>query len=156
MRLTIGAVGRLRGGPEAALVDDYVARANAAGRALGLGPVTISEIDERKARGGRAQAERLLAIGAAGAARLALDERGSVLASPAFARLLGDLRDGGRPECVFLIGGADGHDASVRDGADRLIALGPMVWPHMLVRAMLAEQIYRAVSILGGSPYHRG
>lgn len=155
MRLTIAAVGRMRGGPEAALVADYAARAGQAGRALGLGPVELREIDERKARDTATQDRRLLAVGAPDALRIALDERGDALSSRDFAALLGRERDAGRAEAVFLIGGADGHGEAVRGAADRLLGLGPMVWPHMLVRAMLAEQIYRAVAILAGSPYHR-
>ncbi|MEL6217097.1 MAG: 23S rRNA (pseudouridine(1915)-N(3))-methyltransferase RlmH [Pseudomonadota bacterium] len=155
MRLTIAAVGRMRGGPEAAMVSDYAARTTAAGKGLGLGPLTVIEIDERKARDREQQSERLISSGGSGAVRLALDERGAALSSPNFAKLLAGYRDAGRGEALFLIGGADGHTDDLRRSADRLIGFGPMVWPHMLVRAMLAEQIYRAVSILGGSPYHR-
>ena len=155
MRLTIAAVGRLAPGPERDLAEDYADRAGAAGRAIGLGPVGISEIDERKARDPDAQAARLLSAVPAGAAVLALDERGRAMTSPAFAEYLAGLRDAGRPAAAFLIGGADGHGARIADRADRLISLGPMVWPHMLVRVMLAEQIYRALSILAGTPYHR-
>lgn len=154
MRLDIVAVGRLRGGPEADLVRDYCARAGAVGRAIGLGPVAITEIDERKAREATAQSDRLTAA-SEGALRIVLDERGQCLSSPALAALIARLRDGGTPATAFLIGGADGHDAALRARADRLLSFGPMVWPHLLVRVMVAEQIYRAVSILGGSPYHR-
>lgn len=155
MRLTIAAVGRLKPGPERTLVDDYLARAEATGRPLALGPAGVVEIDERHARDRAAQAVRLLAAVPAGAAALVLDERGAALSSRAFATLLAGLRDAGRPDTVFLVGGADGHAPALRDRADRLIGLGPMVWPHMLVRVMLAEQIFRAVSILAGTPYHR-
>ncbi|MEO0821334.1 MAG: 23S rRNA (pseudouridine(1915)-N(3))-methyltransferase RlmH [Pseudomonadota bacterium] len=154
MRLTIAAIGRLKGGPEAALVADYAARATQAGRPLALGPVDIVEVDERRARGQAEQGERLLAA-ADGALIVALDERGRAMDSPAFAALLAERRDGGTGRIAFLIGGADGHGAALRARADRLLSLGPMVWPHALARAMLAEQIYRAVSILAGSPYHR-
>lgn len=155
MRLTIAAVGRLRAGPEFELVRDYIGRAETAGRGMGLGPVTLSEIDERKARSQAQQSAALLQAVPAGAAAIALDERGKTMTSPDFANLLAVLRDRGAPKCVFLIGGADGHDAALRGRADRLLSFGPMVWPHMLARVMLAEQIYRAVSILGRSPYHR-
>ncbi len=155
MRLTVAAVGRIKPGPEATLVADYLARAEAAGRALGLGPCRVLEVDERKARDPDAQAERLLALAPAGAALLAMDERGKALTSPGFAALLAELRDGGRGEAVFLLGGADGHADRLRARADRTLSFGPMVWPHMLARAMLAEQLYRAVSILAGAPYHR-
>jgi 23S rRNA (pseudouridine1915-N3)-methyltransferase len=156
MRLTIAAVGRLGRGPEQELVADYLARAAQAGRSVAMGPATVTEIDERKARDPAAQAARLSAAIPGAAVAVALDERGPTLGSPAFADLLAGYRDAGRPETVFLIGGADGLDARVRARADRVLSLGPMVWPHRLVRVMLAEQIYRAVSILAGTPYHRG
>jgi len=156
VRLRIAAVGRLRAGPERALVEDYLARADAAGRGHGLGPVAVSEIDERKARDPAAQAERLIAAIPAGAEAIALDERGRALSSRDFAAMLADLRDRGVAETVFLIGGAEGHGSRLRARADAVLSLGPMVWPHLLVRAMLAEQLYRAVSILAGGPYHRG
>jgi 23S rRNA (pseudouridine1915-N3)-methyltransferase len=156
VRLLIAAVGRLKAGPEQALVDDYLARAGQAGRALGLGPFSVSEIDERKARDAPAQSARLIEAIPAGAHAVALDERGESLSSEAFANLLARLRDDGTPAVAFLIGGADGHDARLRARADRLLSFGPMVWPHILARVMLAEQLYRAVSILAGTPYHRG
>lgn len=155
MRLTIHAVGRLKSSPELTLVEDYLARATQAGRALALGPCTVTEIDERKVRGSAEEGARLIAALPEGATAIALDERGKTVTSPAFARLLADLRDRGAAETAFLIGGADGHGPELRARADRLLSFGPMVWPHMLARVMLAEQIYRAVSILSGSPYHR-
>lgn len=155
MKLIIAAVGRARPGPETELTRDYLARATQAGRSLALGPCDLTEIDERKAREPAAQSARLLDAAPQGAHLVALDERGRTMSSPDFAAMLARLRDGGTADCVFLIGGADGHDARLRERADRLLSFGPMVWPHMLVRAMLAEQIYRAVSILAGSPYHR-
>jgi len=155
MKITIAAVGRLKLGPEQTLLDDYLARAGSAGRALALGPFAVSEIDERKVRDRAAQPVRLIAAIPPGAAAIALDERGRALSSPDFAALLANLRDRGTGEAVFLIGGPDGHDRALRDRADRLLSFGPMVWPHMLARVMLAEQLYRAVSILSGGPYHR-
>lgn len=155
MRVTIAAVGRMKPGPEAELTRDWLGRAGQAGRTLALGPFEISEIDERKARDRASQSARLLEAVPLGAHAIALDERGRTMTSPDFAAMLARLRDGGMGEVVFLIGGADGHDAALRARADRLLSFGPMVWPHMLVRAMLAEQLYRAVSILAGGPYHR-
>jgi 23S rRNA (pseudouridine1915-N3)-methyltransferase len=155
MRITIAAVGRMKPGPEADLTRDYLARAEAAGRGLGLGPVDLVEIDERKARDRAQQSARLIETLAPGAHAIALDERGKAMSSRAFAETIAGLRDAGTPGLTFLIGGADGHDRRLRERADRLLGLGPMVWPHMLVRAMLSEQVYRAVSILAGSPYHR-
>ena len=155
MRLTIYAVGRLKTGPELTLVDDYIARATQVGRPLALGPCAVTEIDERKVRGRGEEGARLITALADGAIAIGLDERGKTLTSPAFAGLLSELRDRGVPEAAFLIGGADGHGPELRSRADRLLSFGPMVWPHMLARVMLAEQIYRAVSILAGGPYHR-
>jgi len=155
VKITIAAVGRMKPGPEKMLVNDYLDRANQAGRSHALCPFIVSEIDERKARDRAEQSVRLAAAVPAGAATVALDERGEALTSPAFAKLLAGLRDRGVPETVFLIGGPDGHERVLCDRADRVLSLGPMVWPHMLVRVMLAEQLYRAVSILAGTPYHR-
>ncbi len=155
MKITIAAVGRIKPGPERVLLDDYLGRAGQAGRALALGPFTVIEIDERKARGRAAQSARLVEAIPPGAVVIALDERGETLSSPDFARLLAGLRDQGAGAAVFLIGGADGHDQALRARADRLLSFGQMVWPHLLARVMLAEQLYRAVSILAGGPYHR-
>jgi 23S rRNA (pseudouridine1915-N3)-methyltransferase len=155
LRITIAAVGRLKRGPEQMLVNDYLGRIGPAGRKLALGPVNLTEIDERKARTGPQQSAGLLAAVPPGAFAIALDERGETVTSTGFARMLEELRDRGTPETVFLIGGADGHDEALRAAAGGLISLGPMVWPHMLARVMLAEQLYRAISILSGAPYHR-
>ncbi len=152
MRLTLCAVGRLRAGPERALVDDYLARFARTGRPLGLSPVVEHEVE---ARGGIGpEGEALLRAVPAGAIRVVLDERGTALTSPGFAARLADWRDQGR-EAAFLIGGADGLSPALRDGADMALSFGAMVWPHLLVRVMLAEQLYRAASILSGTPYHR-
>ena len=102
-----------------------------------------------------AEGTKLLAAIRQGAFVVAMDERGRELSSIQFAKKLGDLRDDGRRDVAFIIGGADGLDESVRKRADLLLGLGAMTWPHMLVRAMLAEQIFRAQSILAGHPYHR-
>ncbi|MEL6196677.1 MAG: 23S rRNA (pseudouridine(1915)-N(3))-methyltransferase RlmH [Pseudomonadota bacterium] len=154
MRIGLLAVGRLRDAPEAGLTADYLARASAAGRSLGLGPVDLTEIDERRARSPDAQAERLIEV-APGGVLVALDERGKAMTSPALAGFLARQRDGGTRVLAFAIGGADGHGPALLARADRTLSLGPMVWPHALARVMMAEQIYRAVSILAGAPYHR-
>ena len=145
----------MKPGPEQIMLNDYLNRAALAGRPLALGPFGVVEIDERKARDRAAQSARLIEAIPVGAVAIALDERGKTLSSQDFAKMLATLRDQGTGTAVFLIGGADGHDQTVRDRADRLLSFGPMVWPHMMVRAMLAEQLYRAVSILSGGPYHR-
>ncbi len=154
MKIRIVAVGRLRPGPEATLVSDYVTRFDRTGRALGLGPVEIREVEAKK--GGMAAEAALIEKAAIGASPLiALDERGKSLTSPQFAAQLADWRDQGRAEACMVIGGADGIAPELRTRADFRLSLGQMVWPHMLVRVMLAEQLYRAASILAGTPYHR-
>jgi 23S rRNA (pseudouridine1915-N3)-methyltransferase len=153
MRVTLCAVGRLRAGPERALVDDYLLRFDRTGRGLGLGPSIVAEV-EAKAGGMAAEAALLSRAIPQGALICALDQRGEVLSSPAFASLLGRWRDEGR-DAAFVIGGADGLDPEFRGRAHRLLSFGAMVWPHMLARVMLAEQLYRAATILSGGPYHR-
>jgi 23S rRNA (pseudouridine1915-N3)-methyltransferase len=155
VRLLLAAVGRLRAGPEADLVCDYLDRAGRAGRALGLGRCRLHEVEARRGEGAAEEGALLLRAVPEGAAVCVLDERGQMLDSPAFAARLAAWRDAGRGEAAFLIGGADGHSPAVRERADLLLSFGPMVWPHALVRVMLAEQIYRAVTILAGQPYHR-
>lgn len=132
-----------------------MARASKAGRALGLGPVDLLEIDERKAQGKTAQAEALLRACPDGAFLIALDERGDTPTSPKFAQWLATARDVGRRDAVFLIGGADGLAPDLVARCDKVLSFGRLVWPHMLARAMLSEQIYRATQILSGTPYHR-
>lgn len=154
MRLTICAVGRMRSGPERALVDDYLDRFNRAGRSLGLGPISLTEVDDKRGGGMAAEAALLARAIPDDALTCVLDERGDVLTSPAFATRLAGWRDKGR-SVAFVIGGADGIDPTWRAQADSVLSFGAMVWPHMLVRVMLAEQLYRAAAILAGSPYHR-
>ena len=156
MKLTICAVGRLRTGPERALFDDYRLRFEHTGRALGLGPLTLTEVEAKRGGGQAEEAEALDRTAPASALRLALDERGRMMGSLEFAEQLAEWRDAGRSNLAIFIGGADGFDPSFRHGCDRWMSFGPMVWPHMLVRVMLAEQLYRAASILAGGPYHRG
>ena len=155
MRLRICAVGRLRTGPEKTLIDDYLTRFDRTGRALSLGPAEVVEVDDRKGGGMVGEAALLRRAIPAGALICTLDERGKVMSSPDFARRMADWRDMGRSNLAFVIGGADGIDQSLRAEADFSLSFGKMVWPHMLVRVMLAEQLYRAATILAGGPYHR-
>jgi 23S rRNA (pseudouridine1915-N3)-methyltransferase len=155
MRLHLCAVGRLRAGPERALVDDYLQRLERTGRPLGLGPVTEHEVEDKRGGGMAAEGALLSRAIPDGAALCVLDERGKLLSSPEFADVLAQWRDGGRQDAALVIGGADGVDPSLRARADLVLSFGRMVWPHMLVRVMLAEQMYRAATILSGSPYHR-
>ena len=155
MKVHIIAVGRLRGGPEADLISDYLRRFDRTGRALSLGPAQVVEVDDRKGGGMAAEAELLRRAVPKGALLAVMDERGRVESSPKFAERLAGWRDGGRSDLALVIGGADGIDPSLRAEADFALSFGAMVWPHMLVRVMLAEQLYRAASILAGAPYHR-
>lgn len=155
MRVQICAVGRLRAGAERTLIDDYQTRFDRTGRGLGLGPLTISEVEDRKGGGMTAEAALLERAIPSGAVICTLDERGKLMSSPDFAKLLARWRDTGRSDLAFVIGGADGIDPRLRAKADASLSFGKMVWPHMLARVMLTEQLYRAASILAGSPYHR-
>ena len=155
MRVHICAVGRLRASPEKSLVDDYLTRFDRTGRALGLGPAQVIEVEDKKSRGMAAEAELLEKAIPAGSLLCVLDERGQLETSPDFAARLGSWRDQGRSDVAFVIGGADGLDKRLRSRADHRLSFGKMVWPHMMVRVMLSEQLYRAASILSGGPYHR-
>lgn len=155
MKVSILAVGRAKPGPERALTDAYRARFDALGRGMGFGALDIAEIDAKNA-GREAESARLLDRLPPGHALVALDERGGTMDSRAFSALLARTRDDGAPGIAFAIGGADGHADAVRDRAGRLLSFGRMTWPHMLVRAMLAEQLYRALAIAANHPYHRG
>ncbi len=155
MKLHICAVGRMRAGPMRDIFDDYILRADRTGRALGLGPTSLHEVEDKKNGGPTAEAALLERALPQGAVRIALDERGKTLTSPDFAQKMADWRDAGRANLAFVIGGADGIAPGLRDTADFSLSLGKMVWPHMLARVMLAEQIYRATTILSGGPYHR-
>jgi 23S rRNA (pseudouridine1915-N3)-methyltransferase len=145
------AVGKLKSGPHAALARHYAER-------LTL-PITLRDVEEKrplppaelKAREGAL----LLAALPKGATSVALDERGKMLTSDAFAARLGRWRDGGVADLAFLIGGVEGLAETVRQQAELVLSLGPMTWPHLLVRGMLLEQLYRAQQILAGHPYHR-
>ncbi len=155
MRVQISVVGRLRNGPEKTLIDDYLTRFERTGRALGFSDATIVEVEDKKGSRQVAEAELLLKSIPKGATIVTLDERGKLLSSPDFATQLAGWRDNGAPCVCFVIGGADGLTRELRNQADASISFGKMVWPHMLARVMLCEQLYRAASILAGSPYHR-
>lgn len=155
MRVHVCAVGRLRAGPERTLIDDYLGRFDRTGRALGLGPHAVHEVDERKASHMAVEADLLEKMVPDGAVRVVLDERGKVFSSVEFAEALARWRDDGRGDVAFVIGGADGIDPAFRARADMAMSFGKMVWPHMLARVMLSEQLYRAATILAGTPYHR-
>jgi len=151
MRRTLVAVGRARDPALSALYADYAGRCRP--------PLILKEVEERKTPPPpdlKSREARLLrAALPTGATLVALDERGRTLDSIAFARKLGDWRDRGVADVAFVIGGADGLDPALVDSADLVLSLGSMTWPHMLVRVMIAEQLYRAETILSGHPYHR-
>ncbi|MDF1718362.1 MAG: 23S rRNA (pseudouridine(1915)-N(3))-methyltransferase RlmH [Antarcticimicrobium sp.] len=155
MRIRICAVGRLRAGPEKTLIDDYLKRFDRTGRALGLGPAEVLEVGDRKNAGMVAEGALLRRALPGGAVICTLDERGAQISSPDFAGKLAGWRDQGRGDLAIVIGGADGIDPGLRAEADFSLSFGKMVWPHMLARVMVAEQLYRAATILAGSPYHR-
>lgn len=148
LALDILALSRAKSAPEAPLADAYLARARDAGRALGFSSFTVNEIDERKP-------EKLLELASAASLAVALDERGKSMGSEAFAAQLAKWRDEGLSRVVFMIGAADGLPPAAVKLARSKLAFGTQTWPHMLVRVMLAEQLYRAVTIIGGHPYHR-
>ena len=153
MRIAILAIGRLARSPETELVRTYVERATNAGRALGLGPVEVIEAEAKKP--GKAAEAEVLRPHLADAHVIACDEHGAARPSRAVAQEIATLRDRGVRKLVFLIGGADGLDPALLGEVQGKLAFGPQTWPHAMARAMLAEQVYRAVTILAGSPYHR-
>ncbi len=159
MRLLIAAVGKLKQGAERELFAHYLARAEALGRKLSLAPLTAMEIAESKASSAatrcQAEAEALLAKVPDGYKLICLDRTGELLSSETFARFLAKLRDSGAPGAAFLIGGADGHHRALLNRADKVLSFGPMTLPHGLASIVLAEQLYRAETILAGHPYHR-
>jgi 23S rRNA (pseudouridine1915-N3)-methyltransferase len=160
MRLVIAAIGRLKSGAEHELVERYRKRAEQVGRRIGLREVEVLDIRESRAAD---VAKRMLeeSIALANiiperAAIVILDQRGENLDSAMLAQRIARWRDDGRPAAVFIIGGDDGLTASLRDKATLRLAFGAATWPHQLMRGMLLEQIYRAMTILAGHPYHRG
>jgi len=159
MKVLVHAVGRMKAGPERELADRYFDRFGKSGPAVGLDFAGIVETPESRAQ---IAAERKREEGRAlqghlqpGAVLMLLDERGRSFTSEELAGRIGLLRDDGRKTLVIAIGGADGHDQSLRDQADLVVSLGALTWPHQLVRVMLGEQLYRAATILSGHPYHR-
>ncbi len=159
MRISIAAVGRMKNGPERELVARYLERATRSGKPLALTGFDVTELSESRAGSAASRkADEAKAIRAAlpDGIIVALDERGKSLTSDVFANQLGRWRDDGRPAVGFVIGGADGIDPDFVKSADLVVSFSPMVWPHQLVRIMLAEQLYRTTTILSGHPYHRG
>lgn len=136
------------------MVADYLDRFGKIGRGLGFPAAKLTEVEDKRGGGMAAEAELLARAIPSGSAVIILDERGEQPSSPEFATRIAALRDQARDIC-FVIGGADGIDPSLRAQSEWQISFGKMVWPHMLVRVMLSEQLYRAAAILAGTPYHR-
>lgn len=155
MRILIAAAGRLRDTPEAALAEDYVKRAAVTGRGLGFRSIDIVEVEGKPLAEPRAEAAALFRATPDDARKVLLDERGAEWTSRQLADKLARWRDDGQANAVFWIGGADGASQSLKDQADEKLAFGRQTWPHRLVRVMIAEQVYRACTILSGNPYHR-
>ena len=159
MKVYVHAVGRMKAGPEKELADRYFERFGKAGAALGLDFGGVAELPESRAQTARErqddEAQRLKAQFPSGAQVILLDERGKNFSSQQFAERLAGLRDGASKALAIAIGGPDGHGEALRQDASLLLSFGAMTWPHQLVRIMLAEQLYRAATILSGHPYHR-
>lgn len=159
MRVTIYAVGRLKAGPERDLSARYFDRFSKTGTAQGLAFNRIVELPESRASNSatrkREECQALEKALAADSLLIVLDERGKTPDSNQFADMLGAWCDAGKRDLAITIGGADGHDSDLLERADAVISFGAMTWPHQLVRILLAEQLYRATTILAGHPYHR-
>ncbi|MGZ3306282.1 MAG: 23S rRNA (pseudouridine(1915)-N(3))-methyltransferase RlmH [Asticcacaulis sp.] len=161
MKLALCAVGKLGATTENALTRDYLARAGQTGRTLGIGPAELIEVEAKKSKNltsaqlKAAEHEAIRAALSDGGIMIACDERGELLSSRAIAARLETFKDRGERRVSFIIGGADGLEPALRQAAAFSLAFGPQTWPHALVRVMLAEQMYRAMSILAGLPYHR-
>ncbi|MCJ8518752.1 23S rRNA (pseudouridine1915-N3)-methyltransferase [Pseudorhizobium tarimense] len=159
MRISLFAVGRLKAGPEKELASRYLERFEKTGPAVGLEFVRLTEVTESKASNAdtrkREEAAALEKALPEGALLVLLDERGKSLDSEAFAETISRFRDSGKRDLMIAIGGADGLDPALQSKASAVLNLGNMTWPHQLVRILIAEQLYRAVTILSGHPYHR-
>ena len=155
LHIHILAIGRLRHGPEQELLRHFLSQFDKVGRRSGLGPSKLVEIVDKKNGGRSIEAGLLRSAIPSSAVLCVLDERGQAMTSSDFATWIGQWRDRGVANLAIMIGGSSGIDPELRSEADLVLSFGPMVWPHMLVRVMLAEQIFRAASILAGHPYHR-
>jgi len=159
MRVTIAAIGKLKSGSELELVTLYAERCAQQGKLCGMSGIEIKEITESRlsslAERRNEEATKLLKAVPPGAMAIMLDERAKQLQSKELANHIAHWRDEGASELVFLLGGADGHGSAVKQASQFALSLGAMTWPHKLARVMIAEQIYRAMTILTNHPYHR-
>ncbi len=151
MDIIIACIGHMKPSPELDLLSKYIKQTRWNVVVREFEDKKPGSVEERKKREGAL----LLSAVPAAAKIVVMDERGKLLSSEKFAKRLGDWQDESVPAVVFLIGGADGHSEEIRKKANLVLAFGEMTWPHMLARVMLAEQIYRAKTILDGHPYHR-
>ena len=160
MRFFIACIGRMKAGADKDLFDRYIDRARKMGRGMGVTEISLVEHPESRAQTAderKSEEASVLLNGVPSGARLVvLDEHGKSFPSIAFSQKLEDWKNEGAQDVVFAIGGADGHGAGLLARADLKIAFGAMTWPHQMVRIMLSEQIYRALTIQAGHPYHRG
>ncbi|MDY8110109.1 23S rRNA (pseudouridine(1915)-N(3))-methyltransferase RlmH [Fulvimarina sp. 2208YS6-2-32] len=159
MRIAIAAIGKMKRGPEQDLFERYVDRMKKAGPQIGLEWRSLSEFPESREASSEArkrdEAARLRAVLEDGTISIVLDERGKTLSSEEFADALKGWRDAGIRDCTLVIGGPDGHERDLRQAADLTLSLGRLTFPHQIARILIAEQLYRAVTILSGHPYHR-
>jgi 23S rRNA (pseudouridine1915-N3)-methyltransferase len=159
LRITLICIGRLKAGPERELFERYYTRLKAMARSVGVADVELREIDESRARRAedRREEEAAAILKTLGPrdALIALDERGASPTSEVWAADIAEVRDAAQSAYVVVIGGPDGLSSSLRAKAQKVISFGAMTWPHQLVRVMAGEQLYRALSILAGHPYHR-
>ena len=155
MKISISAIGRLRNSPEKELIDDYLSRFSKLSKPFGLSLNSIVEIVDKKDGGPPSEAKLLMKSFQRNSKIIALDERGISLSSKEFTDYLSNWVADGIGHCHLVIGGANGLDTTILEKSNLKLSFGKMVWPHMLVRVMLAEQLYRAATILAGSPYHR-
>lgn len=159
MKLILASVGKLKSGPERELFDHYAARVGGIGKSVALGPMTEVSVNESRKGGAGArkagEAGALIARLPENAAIVAFDENGKKLTSDAFARLIGKIRDSGASSLALVLGGPDGHGPALLEKAQYVVSLGAITLPHGLARVIVAEQLYRAATILAGHPYHR-
>lgn len=159
MKLHVAAIGKLKPGPERELAEHYFSRAGQMMSQVGISALTVTEHVESQAKTAELrktdEAARLLGACPASSVIIAMDESGKDLSSQGLADVIAKRLETGASDLAFLIGGPDGHSSAVQARASMLVSMGRMTWPHRLARIMLAEQIYRSVTILLNHPYHR-
>lgn len=155
MKITIRAASLIKSGPERELIDEYIKRASGIARNLGFSNISESAVDTRKAKSRSDETNMIVSCATSSDVLVILDERGKALTSRQMAKQISRWRDDGHGQMIVAIGGADGFEPSALPPNTVKWSFGTQTWPHKLVRVMIAEQIYRALSILAGSPYHR-